>query len=182
MNDKKHWMIYGANGFTGRLIAAEAKRQGLAPVLPGRSSGSVEALTHELSLPSRVFDLSDRAAARAALADVAVVANCAGPFSATSQRMIDACLATRTHYVDITGEIAVFVDAQRQHDVACARRRLLHALAVDGSALRRAAARIERDRDQLIVTGARTAAPETAIMDLPRAAPQRWRRPFDQSE
>jgi short subunit dehydrogenase-like uncharacterized protein len=118
MNDKKNWMIYGANGFTGRLIAAEAKRQGLAPVLAGRSSGPIEALTRELSLPSRVFDLSDRAAAQAALADVAVVANCAGPFSATSQRMIDACLATRTHYADITGEIAVFVDAQRQHDVA----------------------------------------------------------------
>ena len=35
VNDKKNWLIYGANGFTGRLIAAEAKRQGLAPVLAG---------------------------------------------------------------------------------------------------------------------------------------------------
>ena len=63
MNDKKKWMIYGANGFTGRLIAEEAKRQGLAPILAGRSSGAVEALARELALPCSVFDLSDRAAA-----------------------------------------------------------------------------------------------------------------------
>jgi short subunit dehydrogenase-like uncharacterized protein len=118
VNDKKQWMIYGANGFTGRLIAEEAKRQDLAPILAGRSSGPVQAVARELALPSRVFDLADGAASRAALADVAVVANCAGPFSATSERMIDACLATRTHYADITGEIAVFVDAQLRHDVA----------------------------------------------------------------
>ena len=118
MSDKKHWMIYGANGYTGRLIAEEAKRQDLVPILAGRNLRAIEALAGELALPCRVFDLADGSAARAALADVAVVANCAGPFSATSERMIDACLATRTHYADITGEIAVFVDAQLRHDVA----------------------------------------------------------------
>ena len=118
MSDKNKWMIFGANGYTRRLIAKEARRQGLAPILAGRNATAIDALARELSLTSSAFDLSDRAAARTALADVAVVANCAGPFSATSQRMIEACLATRTHYVDITGEIAVFVDAQRQHDAA----------------------------------------------------------------
>jgi short subunit dehydrogenase-like uncharacterized protein len=118
MSDKDKWMIYGANGFTGRLIAQEAKRQGLAPILAGRNRAAIEGLARELSLPSSIFDLSDRAAARTGLAAVGVVANCAGPFSTTSRPMIDACLATHTHYVDITGEIAVFVDAQRQHDAA----------------------------------------------------------------
>jgi short subunit dehydrogenase-like uncharacterized protein len=118
LSDKKHWMIYGANGFTGRLIAQAAKTEGLAPILAGRSAGAVQALAGELAGSFRVFDLSDGPAIRAALADVAVVVNCAGPFSATSERMIDACLATRTHYADITGEIAVFVDAQLRHDAA----------------------------------------------------------------
>lgn len=118
MSERRHWMIYGANGFTGRLIAQEAKRQGLSPVLAGRSVGPVAQLARELGLPHSVFDLSDRAATRTALRDVAVVANCAGPFSATSQPMIEACLETRTHYADITGEIAVFVDTERQGDVA----------------------------------------------------------------
>ena len=95
-------MIYGANGFTGRLIAQEAKREGLEPILAGRSSGAVRALAQELSFSSRVFDLSEREAARAALADVAVVANCAGPFSATSQRMIDACSRSIHDHLPLT--------------------------------------------------------------------------------
>lgn len=107
-------MIYGANGYTGRLAARAAKRLGRTPVLAGRSEAPLAALAAELDLPWRAFALGDGAAARAALADVAVVAHCAGPFSATSRPMISACLATRTHYVDITGEIDVFVDAQRR--------------------------------------------------------------------
>jgi short subunit dehydrogenase-like uncharacterized protein len=107
-------MIYGAYGYTGRLVAREAKRQGKTPILAGRSPGPVAALAAELNFASRVFDLADRAATHQALADVAVVAHCAGPFSATSQPMIDACLTARTHYADITGEIDVFVNAHRQ--------------------------------------------------------------------
>lgn len=112
---KSDWMIYGANGYTGRLVAREAKRQRLKPILAGRSEGPVKAFANELRLPWRAFGLGDSAAARQALADVAVVANCAGPFSATSQPMIEACLAAHTHYLDITGEIGVFVNAERQH-------------------------------------------------------------------
>ena len=108
-------MIYGANGFTGHLVAVEAKRQGLRPVLAGRRAGPIEALAEDLGLPARVFDLGHPRAAAAALADMAVVSHCAGPFSATSAPMIDACFASRTHYVDITGEFDVFVAAQRRH-------------------------------------------------------------------
>jgi short subunit dehydrogenase-like uncharacterized protein len=108
-------MIYGANGYTGRLVANEAKRQGLAPVLAGRNADRVRALAFDLRLAWRAFDLGDATAAQDALADMQVVANCAGPFSATSRAMIDTCLAARTHYVDITGEIDVFVSAERRH-------------------------------------------------------------------
>lgn len=111
-------MIYGANGYTGRLVAREAKRQGHAPILAGRSKGPVKALADELGLQWRAFDLARASSARRALADVAIVAHCAGPFSATARPMIDACLATGTHYTDITGEIAVFVDAHRRHSSA----------------------------------------------------------------
>jgi short subunit dehydrogenase-like uncharacterized protein len=114
MADRAEWMIYGANGYTGRLVAVEAKRRGLRPVLAGRRAGPIETLAAELGLPARVFDLSD-AQAGAALADMAVVAHCAGPFSVTSAHMIDACLKGRTHYLDITGELDVFLAAQRRH-------------------------------------------------------------------
>jgi short subunit dehydrogenase-like uncharacterized protein len=115
MADRVEWMIYGANGYTGHLVAVEAKRRGLRPVLAGRRAAPIETLAAELGLPARIFDLADARSAAAALADMAVVAHCAGPFAATSAPMIDACLTSRTHYLDITGEIDVFLAAQRRH-------------------------------------------------------------------
>jgi len=115
MSGRTEWMIYGANGYSGRLVAAEARRRGLNPVVAGRRAGPIENLAAELGLPMRVFGLDDARVAAAAIADTSVVANCAGPFTATSAPMIDACLTSRTHYLDITGEIDVFLTAQRRH-------------------------------------------------------------------
>lgn len=97
------WMIYGVTGYTGRLIAAHAKELGLRPTLAGRSAAAVEALGRELDLPTRVFDLS-----APDLAGMRLVLHCAGPFSATFKPMLDACLAAKAHYLDITGEVEVF--------------------------------------------------------------------------
>jgi len=102
------WLIYGATGFTGRLIAREAKRRGLAPVLGGRSSEAVLALAEELDLPARVFSLDSPEDVRRGLEGVRLVLHCAGPFARTSRPVVDACLALGAHYLDITGEIAVF--------------------------------------------------------------------------
>jgi short subunit dehydrogenase-like uncharacterized protein len=115
MSGRTEWMIYGANGYTGHLVAVEARRRDLMPVLAGRYAGPIEKLAAELGLPMRVFGIEDAPAAAAAIADMAVVANCAGPFAATSAPMIDACLRSRAHYLDITGEIDVFLAAQRRH-------------------------------------------------------------------
>lgn len=108
-----NWMIYGANGYTGRLIAAEAKRRGLAPVLAGRGEAVVE-LAHGFGLPHRRFDLGDAAAVRAGLEGIGLVLHCAGPFSATCAPMLDGCLTAGAHYLDITGEIDVFAHCHAQ--------------------------------------------------------------------
>jgi len=97
------WMIYGANGYTGELIAREAVRRGQRPILAGRRAEPVRALANELGCPWRVFDL-----ARPELEGVRAVLHCAGPFSHTSAPMVRACLDARVHYLDITGEISVF--------------------------------------------------------------------------
>ena len=107
------WMIYGANGYTGRLVAREARRRGLAPVLAGRGE-AVIALAQELGCAHRGFDLDDPEAVRAGLDGMALVLHCAGPFSATSAPMLEGCLAGRTHYLDITGEIDVFAHCHAQ--------------------------------------------------------------------
>jgi short subunit dehydrogenase-like uncharacterized protein len=102
------WLIYGANGYTGELAAREAVRRGLTPILAGRSSDAVAALARELGLAFRAFPLDDPAVVRAGLVGVKAVLHCAGPFVRTSPIMVNACLATAAHYLDITGEIAVF--------------------------------------------------------------------------
>ena len=101
-------LLYGCNGYTGELIAREAAARGLRPILAGRRRLPVAALAGELSLPHRVFPLDDAPALAAGLRGVAAVLHCAGPFSTTSRPMAEACLAARTHYVDITGELSVF--------------------------------------------------------------------------
>ncbi|MEX0959984.1 MAG: saccharopine dehydrogenase NADP-binding domain-containing protein [Burkholderiales bacterium] len=106
----KQWMIYGANGYTGRLVARLAVDRNLQPVLAGRRRETIEPLASELGLASRVFDLADAAAVAGNLKGIAAVLHCAGPFSATSGPMLAGCLRAKTHYLDITGEIAVFED------------------------------------------------------------------------
>ena len=102
------WLLYGANGYTGELVAREAVARGLRPVLAGRDAGTVARLAGELGLEHRAFPLTDPGSVRHGLADVAAVLHCAGPFIDTSRPMVAACLDTTTHYLDITGEIPVF--------------------------------------------------------------------------
>src|SRR5580658_8010624 len=112
------WMIYGAYGYTGRLVAALATERGELPVLAGRDVRRLRDLGELFELEHRAFDLSDPAAVRRGLEGIEAVAHCAGPFSSTSQPMVDACLATGTHYLDITGEIDVFEAVLARHEEA----------------------------------------------------------------
>jgi short subunit dehydrogenase-like uncharacterized protein len=100
-------LIYGANGYTGMLIARRAAAQGMASVLAGRDGAAVAALAEELRMSPRVFALDDPAAVAAGLQGTGAVLNCAGPFSRTAAPLVDACLRAGIHYLDITGEIAV---------------------------------------------------------------------------
>lgn len=112
------WMIYGANGYAGELIARAAVERGLKPVLAGRNKRAIKALAEELKLTARIFDLKNSSDTLEGVKDIGVVVHCAGPFSATSRAMIDACLHNHCHYLDITGEIDVFVAAQLRHNDA----------------------------------------------------------------
>jgi short subunit dehydrogenase-like uncharacterized protein len=112
------WLIYGANGYTGRLIAEEAARRGLRPILAGRNAGAIDPLAKRLRLPVRAFALDNPAAVRAGLKDIGLVLHCAGPFSATCAPMLEGCLDVGAHYLDITGEIDVFAHCHAQHERA----------------------------------------------------------------
>ena len=101
-------LIYGSTGYTGRLITAEALARGLRPTLAGRNADAVRSQAQSFGLDWRAATITDAAALNAAVAGAKVVLHCAGPFVHTWRAMSDACLRARAHYLDITGEIAVF--------------------------------------------------------------------------
>lgn len=105
------WMIYGAYGYSAKLIAEHARERGLTPVLAGRNRDKTRAVADKLGFEWRAFALDDPAVIARNLFDIDTIIHCAGPFSATSKQMIDACLEVKTHYFDITGEIEVFEHA-----------------------------------------------------------------------
>lgn len=112
------WMIYGANGYTGELIAREAVARGHKPVLAGRNESALLRLADALGTEIRVFGLEDAAALDRGLDGIDAVVHAAGPFVHTSGPMVDACLRTKTHYLDVTGEIAVFEAVMRRQEDA----------------------------------------------------------------
>ncbi len=108
------WMLYGANGYTGELAAVEAVRRGLAPTLAGRRADAVRPIAERLGLPWVAFDLDDPARIAEKLSGQRALLLCAGPFSATSAPVVEACLRAGVHYLDVTGEIDVFEACQRR--------------------------------------------------------------------
>ena len=117
-------LIYGATGYTGRLVTDAALALGLRPVLSGRDERRVAACAAARGLEHRAAALTDDERLTAALRDIVVVVHAAGPFSATSRPMIDACLHTGTHYLDLTGEIPV-IEGLVGMNAAARRRRIM---------------------------------------------------------
>ena len=102
------FLLYGSTGFLGDAIARSAVEIGLRPTLAGRNAKTVGAQAEELGLEHRVFGLEDISAIDAALKTATVLLHCAGPFIHTFKSMVDACLRTKTHYLDLTGELSVY--------------------------------------------------------------------------
>jgi short subunit dehydrogenase-like uncharacterized protein len=110
--------IYGANGYTGELIARESVRRGQRPILCGRNRDRITALASELNCPCRVFPLEDSSTVAGQLSGASSVLHCAGPFSQTAAVMREACVRARASYLDITGEIDVIEAAAECHERA----------------------------------------------------------------
>jgi short subunit dehydrogenase-like uncharacterized protein len=104
------WMLYGSYGYTGRLVAALARSRGHRPLLAGRDASRLATQAGELGLAHQAVSLADVAALADVLRDteVSLVAHCAGPYSATADPMVRACVAARVPYLDVTGELDVF--------------------------------------------------------------------------
>lgn len=94
-------LIYGATGYTGKLFAKHLLAQNQKPILAGRSD-KVNKIGEKLNCETRIFS-TDKA--HGFLKDVNVLVNLAGPFTKTQENLIKACINTKTHYLDIAGEV-----------------------------------------------------------------------------
>ena len=104
----KNFLIYGSYGYTGNLIVEQAVKEGLRPLLAGREEKQLRAQAEKYNLEYRAFSIENSAALDSALLEVDAVLHCAGPFVLTFRQMAEACIRTKRHYVDISGEIEGF--------------------------------------------------------------------------
>jgi short subunit dehydrogenase-like uncharacterized protein len=115
---KKSWIIYGAYGYTGELLAKEALSRGYKPILSGRSKEKLLPLANKLNLEALVLNLKDDKLLQDSLQGIDLILNAAGPFKYTSEPIVKTCLKTGTNYLDITGEIPVFEQNFKYHEEA----------------------------------------------------------------
>jgi len=101
-------IIYGSYGYTGILITEECKVKGLKILLSGRNSAKLKHQSDATGYPFEEADINDDSALTRLLEKGKLVIHCAGPFHITAKQMVNACLTTGTHYIDITGEYPVF--------------------------------------------------------------------------
>jgi short subunit dehydrogenase-like uncharacterized protein len=117
-------VVYGATGFTGRLICAELARRKLSFAIAGRDRAKLTALA--ASLPAAAPEvleaaIDDRARLEAVVARGRVVLACAGPFARLGAPVREAALAAGRHYLDITGEAGYMLETYERDAEAKAR-------------------------------------------------------------
>lgn len=105
---KSGWLLYGATGYTGRLMVKLAVSKGMKPILAGRTEASLKELAESFGLSYLAFSLDSVDEVAEKVSPFQIVMNCAGPFIRTAENMVKACIKAKTHYLDITGEIEVF--------------------------------------------------------------------------
>ncbi len=115
---KDNFLIYGANGYTGRLIAKLAATKGMTPFIAGRNAAEIEQLGQDLGLQTIIFEIDNEDQIVQHIESFALVLHCAGPFFITARPMIRACLKAQVHYLDITGEIEIFEYAASKNEEA----------------------------------------------------------------
>lgn len=113
-------LIYGATGYTGKLVAMQARETHLSFEVAGRNGPQVTALAEQLDVPCRIFALDDPETIIASLTGVTAVLNCAGPFASTARPLMEACIACGVHYLDITAEYKVYALAEAWSERAAA--------------------------------------------------------------
>ncbi|XP_011312524.1 saccharopine dehydrogenase-like oxidoreductase [Fopius arisanus] len=106
-------IIFGATGFTGKYTVKEAHRLSKTHQftwgIAGRSKERLEAVLKEFApdadnVPIITADIKDDESLKKMAEQARVIVNCCGPYRFYGEPVVKACIAAKTHQVDITGE------------------------------------------------------------------------------
>jgi short subunit dehydrogenase-like uncharacterized protein len=111
-------LVYGATGYTARLVIEALLRADIRPVLSARKLAPLKTLAEKLGLPYVAAQLDEPGSLSAALQGMRVVLNVAGPFVQTAAAVARACLVAGAHYLDISGEVDALSSLSKLHTVA----------------------------------------------------------------
>ncbi|PWY86398.1 NAD(P)-binding protein [Aspergillus sclerotioniger CBS 115572] len=112
------FIIYGATGYTGRMASEQAIRIGLDFAIAGRTEQKLKKLASQLQVPYHIFDVNQSTVIDQTLKNAYVLLNCAGPYRHTARPLMEACIRTGTHYLDISAEITSYQQAQELDETA----------------------------------------------------------------
>ena len=125
MSDAREFdiVVYGATGYTGRLVAEYLKtKTGLKWAMAGRSADKLaevrDLIGAAADTPLIVADASDRASLDAMVKRTKVVLTTVGPYQLYGNELVEACVANGTDYTDLCGEPAWMRQKIDQHDEA----------------------------------------------------------------
>jgi short subunit dehydrogenase-like uncharacterized protein len=140
MNEREFDLVlFGATGFTGRLVAEylaqRASERALRWAFAGRDRARLESVKAALNLevPVLLGDARDESAMRALASRTRVVATTVGPYAKYGSALVAACAGEGTDYCDLTGEVhwmRAMIDAHHER-AARSGARIVHACGYD---------------------------------------------------
>jgi len=134
-------IIYGATGFTGRLVAEYLNKQYAGSdvkwAMAGRSQDKLEAVRNEMGISKDiafvVANSNDQASLNAMAARAGSICTTVGPYQLYGDSVVQACVDNGTDYVDLSGEPAWMHDTIEKYDVAAKENgaRIVHSCGFD---------------------------------------------------
>ena len=111
--NKYDFVIYGATGFTGKLVVEYAINQyasnnEISWAIAGRNNEKLEHVQEKYNLPSNigkiVVDSNDQNSIDEMVSQTKCVLTTVGPYQLYGEKIVKTCISTGTDYVDLCGE------------------------------------------------------------------------------
>lgn len=130
MTTAKPVIVYGASGYTGRLVCEYLREYNIAFVAAGRDKSRIQETMERIpGIETAAYEVVEVAHEVGPLTELfsgaSVVCNTVGPFAQYGHEVVEACIAAGTHYLDTTGEQDWLIDCDENYGRLMAERGLL---------------------------------------------------------